>query len=214
MLKTTLSVMALMGAATAAQASVFDFNDAAIQDTLVSSVTTSDGLITADLTVSGGINQALVFDADGPFVPTNGATGDPDLRGNPAAGGILVVAENDPAVTGVPDDNATGGSITFDFVQAINLEGFTIYDDARVTVVSGGATFTEEVTQNGGFGSFLIGDDRFSNVSSLTFDFNGDSGGIDDILVSLAEVPLPAGAPLLMAGLGAFAIARRRKAAK
>lgn len=224
MLKTIFTTLAFVGAASVAQASTFDFDDPALQDTLVTSVTTSDGLITADLTVVANINRqnpdrdhdgfadvnaALIFNA------AAGADGDPDLQ-FPDAGGVLVIAENDLSGGQLPDDNQNGGTITFDFVQAVNLDGFTIYDDATITVTAdNGATFSASVGTDGASDSFLIGDDRFAGITSLTFDFNGESGAIDDLLVSLTQIPVPAGMPLLLAGLGAFGIAaRRKKAAK
>lgn len=223
MLKTIFTTLAVAGAATTgANASVFDFNDPSLQDTLVSSVTTSDGSITADLTVFANINRsnrdndgdgfadvnsALIFDA------ANGVDADPDLQ-FADAGGVLVIAENDLSGSrDLPDDNSNGGSITFDFVQAVTLESFSVFDDATITVVTADATFVADVPGDGESDSFLIGDDRFAGVTSLTFDFGTASGAIDDIVVSLTAVPLPAGLPLMLVGLGALGIARSRKKA-
>jgi len=54
---TMIATMAAVGTAGAGVASTFDFNDPALQDMLVSSVTTSDGAITADLSVRANRNR-------------------------------------------------------------------------------------------------------------------------------------------------------------
>jgi hypothetical protein len=220
LLTTTLLSVGLAGGASA---STFDFNDAALQDTLVDQVTTSDGAITATLDVSANrnssnrganrVHEALIFDTE------NGADGDADLQSGfrrdggsdfSFAGGVLAISENDLSAGDLPDDNANGGSITFNFLQAVNFTGFSIYDDASITVTAdNGASFSAGVHADAAFNDFLIGDERFFNVSSLTFDFGYDSGAIDNLEIS--AVPLPAGLPLLLAGLGALGIAGRRR---
>ncbi len=223
-MKTLLTTTLLsVGLAGGALASTFDFNDAALQDTLVDRVTTSDGAITATLDVfanrnyfnrdANRVHEALIFDTE------NGADGDPDLQSGfvrdggsdvSFAGGVLAISENDLGAGDLPDDNANGGTITFNFLQAINFTGFSIYDDASITVTANnGASFSAGVEDDGAFNDFAIGDERFFNVTSLTFDFGNHSGAIDDLQVS--AVPLPAGLPLLLAGLGAFGIAGRRR---
>ncbi|MEM7471243.1 MAG: VPLPA-CTERM sorting domain-containing protein [Pseudomonadota bacterium] len=224
MLKTSLLVAGFAVAAASAQASVFDFDDPALQDKIVTSVTTSDGLITANLKVvanknsqNSDVDEALVFDTE------NGADGDPDLQSafvsdlNPAvtanAGGVLVIAENDLSNGQLPDDNQNGGSITFEFLKAVDFSGFTIYDDANITVTSNlGGSVSANVVGDGKFSTFSFGGPGLNGVTSLTFDFGRASGAIDDIQVSLSQVPLPAGLPLLLAGLGGFALLRRRAA--
>lgn len=217
---TMIATMAAVGTAGAGVASTFDFNDPALQDMLVSSVTTSDGAITADLSVRANRNHfnrdldaALIFDTE------NGADGDSDLQSGFVrdggsdvvfTGGVLAIAENDLSYGQLPDDNANGGTITFSFLQAVNFTGFSIFDDATISVsADNGATFGASVGTDGGFNDFLIGDERFFNVTALTFDFGHESGAIDNLEIS--AVPLPAGLPLLVAGLGAFGLLGRRR---
>lgn len=223
-MKTLLTTTLLsVGLAGGAFASTFDFNDAALQDTLVDRVTTSDGAITATLDVfanrnytnrgANRVHEALIFDTE------NGADRDSDLQSPftrdggtdvSFAGGVLAISENDLSAGDLPDDNGNGGTITFNFLQAINFSGFSIYDDASITVTANnGASYSAGVATDGAFNDFAIGDERFFNITSLTFDFGRDSGAIDNLQVS--AVPLPAGLPLLLAGLGAFGIAGRRR---
>ena len=65
--------------------------------------------------------------------------------------------------------------------------------------------------------SFTGDDSEFLTVTGTgikSFFLDVVSGGFDNITFEpeLSQVPLPAGAPLLLAGLGALAITRRRKA--
>lgn len=204
-----------------AQASVIDFDDIALQDTLVDFVSSSDGLVMASLEVTAnrnssnsGVDRALIFDTE------NTVDGDPDLQSSflsddgtrrSNAGGVLVIAENDLSMGQLPDDNQNGGSIVFNFDTMVNFTGFSIYDDALITVTSdNGASFFAQVDGNHRFNDFLIGDDRFAGSQMLTFDFNGHSGAIDNLQVS--AVPLPAGLLLLLSALGGLGFARRRAA--
>lgn len=221
----TMALAATFAFGTAAQAAVIDFNDTAIQDTVISSIASNDGTINADITVVGGTAQAVVFDTTGanirdrdlldPFRNDDGTvTGIRPL-------GVLIIQEDNGADT-TPDDNAGGGSITFNFDQAINFSSFRIFDDATITVSTSGraetfagsvATPPNENQGNRVFGEFDIANGIFNNVRDLTFTFSG-SGAIDDLEVS--PVPLPAALTLMLAGLGglgAVGSRRRRKTA-
>ncbi len=204
-----------------AHASVFSFDDSALQDTLVDSVSSDDGTISAKLKVeanrnrhNSNVDQALIFDTE------NGVDGDPDLqstflsddgRRKSNAGGVLVISENDLLNGQLPDDNQNGGKIIFTFDQLITFNGFSIYDDAFVTVTSDtGATFDARVRNDGRFDDFSVGDDRFAGSRQLTFDFNGHSGAIDNLQIS--AVPLPAGVAFLLSGIAGLGLLRRRAA--
>ncbi|MCY4181215.1 MAG: VPLPA-CTERM sorting domain-containing protein [Litoreibacter sp.] len=213
--------------AASAQAAVFDFNDAAFLDTTVDSVTTSDGSITATLTTKRNARGTLIdgiaaiFDTQNPNNGLSGSNGDNDLTEGSGLftgtgfGGALIISETGKTA-GVAlspaDDNASGGTITFDFGSTlVNLVSFDILDDATVTAISNGVSVTAIVGTDGGFGTgFDLS--ALTNVSTVTFDFNGASGAIDNFVVNaVTPVPLPAGLPLLLAGLGGFALLRRRK---
>ena len=219
MFKCVVASLLASSVAFGAHASVFTFDDFALQDTLVDQVTTSDGQITATLEVSANrnnqnsdVDRALIFDTQ------NGVDGDSDLQSGflsddgtrtSDAGGVLVIAENDLSNGQLPDDNQNGGVIVFMFDTLVTFTGFSIYDDASITVTSdNGATFSAEVDGNHRFDDFLIGDDRFAGSKILTFNFNGHSGAIDNLAVS--AVPLPAGLVLLLGALGGLGMLRRR----
>ncbi|MEM7710273.1 MAG: VPLPA-CTERM sorting domain-containing protein [Pseudomonadota bacterium] len=217
----TLLASAVTAAAlsTSAQAATIDFNAPDIQGMVVTSVSSTDGTITAALTADGGADQALVFDT------TQENTEDRDLEDpfRPAAdsnaaavvspGGVLIIQET---LNGAPDDNQTGGSIAFAFNRSVNFTGFKIFDGAEITVSSSTFQQTFAVPEPNSeedrvFDTFSTAG-LFDNVRDLTFTFAG-SGAIDDIQVS--AVPVPASLPLLLAGLGGlgWAARRRRKAA-
>ncbi|MEM6408497.1 MAG: VPLPA-CTERM sorting domain-containing protein [Pseudomonadota bacterium] len=206
---------------------MFDFNDPAFLDETVDSVTTSDGTITATLTTkrkSGGVlvdGIAAIFDTENPANGLSGSTGDDDLTEGSGLftgtgfGGALIISEtgSTPGIELAPaDDNGSGGTIMFDFgSNLVNLVSFDILDDATITAVVNGVSVSYDVAADGGFGEgFDLS--ALTNVSSVLFDFNNASGAIDNFVVeAVAPVPLPAGLPLLLAGLGGFALLRRRK---
>lgn len=227
MKKTLALAAALTGLTFSASAAVFDFNDAAFLDMTVDSVTTSNGAVSASLTTQRQINSsgdlvdgvAAIFDTENPANGLSASNGDSDLTEGAVFtgtgfGGALIISESE-TVAGVEldpaDDNARGGTITFAFGNAVRLLGFDILDDAEITVVAGGVSNTFDVAADGGFGSFDLTGLGYNNVTSLTFDFNGASGAIDNLSVS--AVPVPAALPLLLAGIGGLAfMGRRRKA--
>ncbi len=211
-----VSAVALMLSGTLAQAATIDFDTFGDGD-LVTSVASDDGTVTATVSAVGGADEARAFDT------TNTASHDNDLEGpfvndlddtifSALAGNVLIVQEEASMASGTPDDNADGGTITFTFGQLIDLTGFTIYDDATVTITADtGATATRSVGQDGAFNTFAFDPSLFAGVSWLSFDFNGHSGAIDDLLVEVSAVPIPASLPLLLAGLGGLVALRRRK---
>ena len=224
LLLTATSFAALGGVASAA---VIDFDDPAIQGAAISSITSSDGLIGATISATGGIGEAVVFDTsatgtadpdlEGPFRLEGGVPG----TGTTTPGGVLIIQENDLA-SGGPDDTASGGSISFAFDQAIDFTGFSIFDGATITVssssVAGSSVFSvgEPVNEGPGnrvFNTFSTAG-LFDGVSDLTFAFEG-SGAIDSLLVApvagVSPIPVPAALPLLLAGLGGLGLVSRRR---
>lgn len=142
---------------------------------------------------------------------------DPDLDAPftgpvPNPGNVLIV--QGPLSTGTPNDDGQGGTIGFSFDSMVTFLGFDAFDDVENLTVTGYLNKVEV-----GSTSISIGSDNESGqvlglsweVNFLTFDFGRASGAIDNILVEVAPVPLPAGAPLLLAGLGAFAWVKRKK---
>lgn len=77
------------------------------------------------ISASGGINEAQIFDTGNP------TGGDPDLatpgygaNNTTALGGALIIQENN----GAPDDNANGGTLSFDFASPATVNTITLID--------------------------------------------------------------------------------------
>ncbi len=212
-----LAATTALAFAVPASAAVLDFNSFA-SGVAINSISSDDGTVTATVTTTGGIGQALTFDT--------GLTGtdDPDLEApftlfsDPTAptvnpGNVLIIQTD----AGNPDDDADGGTIRFDFDTAVNFTSFRIFDGAAIDVssTSGGffAGFVPEPTVGGSnlYGQFDVSG-LFDNIFDLTFTFKG-SGAIDDLNVT--AVPVPAALPLLLGAFGALGYVgrRRRKAA-
>lgn len=220
MIKTTATALALLTTLSAAHAStvsVIDFENAGAHGATVTSVSSSDGVVSASVSATGGAGEARIFDT------RLSGTADPDLEapflndvdssilGNP--GNVLIVQEAAFQASDVADDNRSGGKITLEFFNVVDFLSFTILDDAEITITADtGAQATREVESDSEFRAFEFGD-LFAGVSTLTFDFNGQSGAFDDLaFTTVAPVPVPAALPMLLAGLGGLAyLGRRRK---
>lgn len=177
------------------------------------------GGITATVSAEGntdpGLGEARLYNTDPPV----GA--DPDLEAPFDNVGGVGPDELDPGLVliiqqsagGVPNDDGSGGSITFSFNQMVTFMGFDIFDDVDNFSVEGdGQDQVLDGIDIGGNNDYLRIADLNWSVTSLTFDFKNASGAIDRFVFEApSEVPLPAGAPLLLAGLGAFAWMKRKK---
>jgi hypothetical protein len=207
LLTTAGAAIALTGVAQAAPV-VIDFEDQAPGTTITTQY--------AGVTVSATQFGAMVFDTDdftggdddlaAPFTDANGATLSP--------GNVLIVSEDGDASD--PDDNARGGTITFDFDQAVTFEGFNVFDIDRAEDFT--ATFFDDAgmvvamltnTQaigNNGFQAFS--DLGIMGVLRAEFSFTS-SGAIDDFAFDATPVPVPAAGLFFLTGAaGLFA---RRK---
>lgn len=216
-MKYFVTAILALGLGSAADASTFTFDSFSHSDH-VTSVTSDDGLISAGVSATGGINQAWAFDT------TLSNTEDPDLEGpfphylgtesDLDAGRALIIQESRNRSA---DDVAGGGTITFTFAKAVDFLGFTVIDDGRFTVSSTSVlpanNFVADLhvtDDDRRYGIFNTGN-TFFGVTDLTFTLN-HSGAIDSLRF-VAPVPLPAGLPLLAAGLGALGFLRRRQKA-
>lgn len=192
------------------------------------------GLTAIPAAASTFSSETLFLDAANPVVTEDFE--DAPLSGSPSSGALSSIdfggfeVSSSPNALKVLDSNNFGagnttpggsnyllvdtdvgfvtGITTFTFDSLLSAFGFW-YSDAEGsgTISFGGQTFALSATGNGGSSFFGYVGNTF--VDSFTIDFGDDSNfGIDD--VSYAPVPLPAGLPLLLAGLGALAIARRR----
>lgn len=174
----------------------------------------------AGVTVSATEFGALVFDTD------NFTGGDDDLAApftdammnvlNP--GNILIVSEDGDGTD--PDDNGAGGSLFFDFAEAVTFDAFNVFDiDAAEGFT---ATFRGEdgIVLSTITNMLPIGDNGFASFTDLgimgvlqaEFAFTS-SGAVDDLTFDTAEVPVPAAGLLFLTGAAGFAAARKRKAA-
>ncbi|MEL6520262.1 MAG: VPLPA-CTERM sorting domain-containing protein [Pseudomonadota bacterium] len=197
-------------------ASVIDFEDFDHGD-LITSVTSSDGLLTATVSAVGGANEARIFDTD----QTN--TADPDLEadfqntdGGPtiAPGNAIIIQEAASQASAIPDDNRSGGVITIEFSQVVNLLGFTVLDDADITIrTDKGHFFRHSVDVDRGFAILDLVGEGITQIQRLEFDFNGASGAFDNLIVTehVTSVPVPLGGPMLLAGLAMAGFVLRRK---
>ena len=80
------------------------------------------------VSASGGANQAMIFDSANP------TGGDDDLASD-RLGGVLIISEDGDGAD--PDDNASGGSLFFDFALPALIKSLTLKDienggDARM----------------------------------------------------------------------------------
>ncbi|WP_299614086.1 VPLPA-CTERM sorting domain-containing protein [uncultured Tateyamaria sp.] len=213
-----------VGLGSAATAATINFSDFDEGDILGLDADLGGGVI-ADIAAIGGVAEAVVFDTDRGTVSTGN---DPDLTSpftnaedsndRRAFGNALIVQEN---ATGGPDD-VVGGSLIFSFDSLWSFASVFLLDaevGTSATLFNGTdevASFTLDRTNESETGGnpnnnefTLLG---FADAvgDTLRIDFAG-SGALGEFEVS--AVPLPAGFPLLIAGLGAFAWMRRRQQA-
>lgn len=211
-----------VGLGSAAAATTINFNNFDEGDVLGLNTDLGGGVM-ADVTAIGGIGEAHVFDTSRRTVSTQN---DPDLTSpftnaedstdRRRFGNALIVQEN---ATGGPDD-VVGGTLIFNFGSLWNFASVFLLD-AEVGTMATLFNGTDEVR------SFTLdrtnesetGNNRRNNEFTLLgfagavgdrlqIDFAG-SGAIGEFEIS--AVPLPAGLPLLLAGLGAFVWVRRRQ---
>lgn len=184
------------------------------------------GGIVGDVTATGGILEAVIFDAAKP------TGGDYDLADpfedvdNPGTfesfGKALIVQEN--AGNPIVADDAVGGTLSFAFDNLITLVDIALLDVEEGTIVSlfdaaGGLLATQTGgVDNSGFrnaaltrgtqNQFIRFDFNVTGVKRLLVDFNG-SGAVGEFRA--AVVPLPAPILLLLSGVAGLALIGRRR---
>ncbi|WP_120500232.1 VPLPA-CTERM sorting domain-containing protein [Roseovarius sp. EL26] len=116
----------------------------------------------------------------------------------------------------VPDSSITATGLLTEFgAGPATLTSLDAVDGANLASL-GGAT---SVYETGAFSTVFTFGFGNGNVTFLGYDWfdgqDGDWATVQDIAVNLgaSQIPLPAGMPLLLAGLGAFGIARRSRKA-
>ncbi|MEO0667087.1 MAG: VPLPA-CTERM sorting domain-containing protein [Pseudomonadota bacterium] len=220
-------VVGLTGAASAA---TVDFGEFTPGQILSLNTDFGDGIV-ADVSAMGGVAQAVVFDTENAPSIVN----DPDLA-NPFTNSVdptdtrrfdnaLIVQENNP---GTPDD-AVGGSLTFEFTSILALTDIYLLDTEagsfvelfldgisvdKLDVTAALDSDTNNTLTNNEF-TLLDFEGAQGNKLVVSFLKSGALGEFEAAVVppNTPAVPLPAGLPLLLAGLGAFAVMRRTKRA-
>ena len=129
-------------------------------------------------------------------------------------GSVALFASNVGTTTTL--SRVDGGA--FDLISLDLSEGNTASSAASLiftgTLLAGGTT-SFGLTLDGTFGMETVGFQGFADVTSVSWQATGSrpaSYQFDNIVVSsLTPIPLPAGLPLLAAGLAGLALARRRR---
>lgn len=224
---TLLAAAALSFAGFQATASTVTFNNFAEGDILAAGAELSPGLF-ADVSATGGIARAVVFDTTAGSVSTTpvGGQGDPDLTSpftnaedatdSRPFGNALIVQEN----AGTPDD-AIGGALTFEFLSDVVLSTVFLLDSKQgtfaelfldgVSVLKLDVTAANDSDTGNNPTNNLFTELDFGGITGDTlFVQFATSGAIGELEV--AAVPLPAGITLTLLGLGALGVARRKKA--
>ncbi|MEM6564239.1 MAG: VPLPA-CTERM sorting domain-containing protein [Pseudomonadota bacterium] len=215
----------LVGAASMSSAATLDFEQFDEGEVLGAGTVLGGGIV-ADISAIGGVAQAVVFDT---AEDTDSTDNDPDLETSFTNaededdvrdfGNSLIVQEND---SGGPDDNGTGGTLIFEFMKLISLSSVylldaeeettaTLYRDGNIvlsfTLDETNESDTNNNPNNNEFTFLDFGDARGDELV-VTF---ARSGAVGELEASI--VPVPAGLPLLLGGIGAFAWVKRRKRA-
>ena len=155
---------------------------------------------------------AIAFDA---ATPTGGDT---DLF-QPQQGNVLIISErnvlNGAGNVRTPDDEALGGSITFNYDVRYNTFSFVLLDnddaigDALELYLGGSlmSSMALPTTVDGGITTVAVTGIRF-DTAKIVF---GGSGAIDDVTSSVIPVPVTAGLGLMgLMAAGSAALRRRR----
>ena len=178
-----------------------------------------DGLM-GSITATGGQNRAQILGTNNPKnIPAADDLVDAkhSVTGETYTGGKALVIADRRSKANRPMDNNIGGTLTVTFDRVLTMLGFTGIDleepGQGVSVSADGGAFTR---------GFFNGNDQWTDfafaapLTGMSFTFRlGGSGAIDNLRwqEAPAPVPVPAAGLLLIAGLGAMAVARRRTAA-
>ncbi|MDV7143743.1 Hint domain-containing protein [Tropicimonas sp. TH_r6] len=160
---------------------VLDFNDL-VQGTVVNEQYSQYGVT---ISSSSAANPAMIFNT------TNPTGGDADLASD-TAGMALIISEDGDSTD--PDDNASGGTLTFDFEYSTAVSGLNVLDTEGGGTINcydagGNLVKTVEITGTVDGGETWV-DVGAEDVRSMDISFN-QSGAIDDITLSVETLVAP-----------------------
>lgn len=214
---------ALITSAPAHATSTFiDFEGANYSTNPVTQIYDADGFLRGTVSVTGGINEAWIYDTTPPVgadpdleAPFYDAANRPNLTGGLNPGNALIIQENRRR----PDDNARGGVMTFEFFNPVDVDNLTLLDASRgnVTISAfdindlliGTNTNLFDGDTNGAPNFYEVVSLSYLGVSRLELDFTNVSGAVDNIEIS--AVPLPAAFWLFGSAIAAFGFVARRE---
>ncbi len=168
------------------------------------------------ISATGGSNQAMVFDSANP------TGGDRDLvtagyhpTNDSPLSNILIISEDGDSSD--PDDNAGGGTITFNFDLGVVMHSIGILDIDRGEG-NGVELFDIDSLSLGYFAFSDLGDNSYqeilfgdmSGVALMEVSFSG-SGAITEFEYSTSTIPEPSIVALMVAGLAGLGFAHRRR---
>ena len=156
----------------------------------------------------------------------DGCNGDIDLvpgvanttggnQGQDGVSGNVLILQADEQGKPNPNDDANGGTITFTFVSGnpFSIMGFSVVDDGDFEMLTSmdGSVGAVNLPGDNDTAMVSVTTGLFTPGDTFTLNYNTDSGAFDSIVLDV--VPVPAALPLLLAGLGGFAVLRRRRKA-
>ena len=158
---------------------IIDFNKLAA-GTIVDNEFVAEGVT---ISASGGSNQAMIFDTSNP-------TGGDDDLATDNLGNVLIISEDGDSSD--PDDNAGGGTFTFDFDGAVTVNSLTFLDveeSAWVKFYDEDGNLIKTVDVHGGADNGQISVDfGVDNVGSMEVILGG-SGAIDNLSFEAGVAP-------------------------
>lgn len=193
----------------------FDALDSSATQSLLTSFTEDGFSFDVDFVADGNASGVAIFDTTCVGAACNGDTDlTPASQGeNGVEGNVMILQENGAPL---PDDDFNGGLfiLTLTSGPAFNFIGASAIDDTSYdfgTRIGGTdqyyASLDLDNNSETGIVSFMSG---LVEVGDSILVRSYGSGGFDSLVLDPAPVPVPAGLPLMLAGLGAFAWVRRK----